>query len=237
VNPCEGCHSGCCRSFAVPISGADILRIEREQNLQFWDFACRWADEEGLIAKNFAPHFFFEDEPETPFAICLKYENSVTFPQQTKCLFLEETATSKEHPLGQARCKIYESRPSACRSFPGKLNATLDILLIPEIPQYGREEEHPAYRLCSEPWNPSQLDPVQAMQDSVVAKYEMKFFAQIADVWNRAPGSFSIFPEFLDHIYKNRVQLDEPVERAEDYPSTIKFPQQPPTPEKHRHVA
>src|SRR5690606_34649025 len=25
---CSGCHAGCCRSFAVPVSGADVLRIE-----------------------------------------------------------------------------------------------------------------------------------------------------------------------------------------------------------------
>lgn len=240
MNPCEGCHSGCCRAFAVPLSGADILRIERDCDLHFWDFACRWADEEGIIAKNFVPHFRFEDEPETPFVICLKFEDSITFPQQTKCQFLDETAPTKEHPFGQAKCTIYESRPSTCRCFPGKLNASLDILLIPEIPEYGREEKHPAYRLCSKPWQPSQLDPIQAMQDLVVAKYEMKFFAQIAEIWNRSPRSFSVFPDFLGHIYNNRVQLDKPEKEIAEYPSTIKFSQPVETPElpkERRHVA
>ena len=65
MSPCEDCHAGCCRSFAVPVSGADIMRIENGLGLSFWDFVCRWEDPDGRIALNYAPHFFFEDEPET----------------------------------------------------------------------------------------------------------------------------------------------------------------------------
>ena len=65
MSPCEDCHAGCCRSFAVLVSDADIMRIELGQGLSFGDFVCRWEDPGGRIALNYAPHFFFEDEPET----------------------------------------------------------------------------------------------------------------------------------------------------------------------------
>ena len=31
MSQCLDCHAGCCRSFAVPITGADVLRIERSE--------------------------------------------------------------------------------------------------------------------------------------------------------------------------------------------------------------
>src|SRR5690349_20889324 len=107
---CESCHAGCCRSFAVPVTGADILRIERELGLNFWDFACRWADPNNRIAKSLAPHFHFADEPATPFTVCLRHEVSAIFAGATKCRFLMKCPPDAEHPLGLARCSIYNSR-------------------------------------------------------------------------------------------------------------------------------
>ncbi len=86
------CHAGCCRSFAVPVTGADILRIQREQQLSFWDFVCRWEDPESKIARNYAPHFHFADEPDTPFVVCLTHTASQSFPETSKCGFLVEDA-------------------------------------------------------------------------------------------------------------------------------------------------
>ena len=90
MSPCESCHAGCCRSFAIPLSGADIIRLENGLGLTFWDFACRWADPEGIIAQNYAPHFFFEDEPQTPFVITLIHDESIYFPATTRCRYLVE---------------------------------------------------------------------------------------------------------------------------------------------------
>ena len=59
--PCQSCHAGCCRSFAVPITGADIVTIERRFGHSFWDFVCRWVDPEGKIARGRVPHFYFAD--------------------------------------------------------------------------------------------------------------------------------------------------------------------------------
>lgn len=222
---CDSCHAGCCRSFAVPVTGADILRIANDQGLSFWDFACRWADPQGQISRSLVPHFHFADEPATPFTICLRHVPSTIFRNVTKCQFLEETPADAEHPLGTARCSIYQSRPSACRTFPTKLSDKGDLVVIYDIPKSGREEKHPAYELCPRPWQPSDVDPVQAASDLVVAKYEMNFFRHVAEVWNRRPQPWDIFPDFVRLVYSERVQRASNVEEpADSEPWVIKFP-------------
>ena len=227
MSPCDSCHAGCCRSFAVPVTGADIIRIEQGRGLSFWEFACRWADPQGKIARSYAPHFHFADEPETPFVICLMHADSAFLKGTTKCRFLMECAPDEEHPLGQARCGNYEHRPSACRAFPTKLNQTGDLAIIYSVPEKGRSGD-PAYELCPRDWIPADLDPIQTVQDLVVAKYEMTFFTQLAKIWNRAPREWSVFPDFLHAVYAQRIipeNFDEV--RAEELPSgpmSIPFP-------------
>src|SRR5688572_20248052 len=129
TGPCETCHAGCCRSFAVPLTGADILRIERDLRIDFWDFVCRWADPEGRIARNVAPRFYFADQPRTPFVIGLMHAESHFLDGTTKCRFLIECEPEGPQP-GLARCGIYESRPAACRTFPMKLDATGELAIL-----------------------------------------------------------------------------------------------------------
>jgi hypothetical protein len=203
---CGDCHAGCCRSFAVPITGADILRVENQRGLTFWEFVCRWADPEGKIALNHAPHFYFSDEPEMPFVICLMHEASRMFPGTTKCQFLRESLPSDDLPLGRGHCGVYEHRPAACRAFPTKLNENRDLAIIYDVPARGRPGTHPIYQLCPRPWEPADVDPVQVVQDLVVAKYEMDFFRLLADTWNRNVGMWSLFPDFLRIVYASRVQ-------------------------------
>ena len=225
MSPCHGCHAGCCRSFAVPVTGADVLRIEKHLGLSFWDFVCRWADEEGTIARNYAPHFRFSDEPETPFVICLMHAASEYFPGTTKCRFLMEGAPDAEHPLGEARCSIYRSRPGACRAFPAKLNPTGELAVLQDVPERGRPGGEALYELCPRPWEPADLDPLETPQDLVVAQYEMRFFFQLADMWNRSPRSWTAFPDFLRLVYSNRVlPATRQEELARDGPQTLKFP-------------
>ena len=204
--PCESCHAGCCRSFAVPLTGADIITIERRLGLSFWDFVCRWADPTGQIAHGLVPHFFFPDTPETPYVICLLHSDSVFLPGTTKCRFLIEGPPDDAHPLGQARCGIYGSRPSACRVFPTKFNPTADLVLLCNIPKTGRSEAHPAYDLCPREWELSDVDPVQSVQDLVITKYEIAFFTEIARSWNQSPRPWNVFPEFLHIVYSHRVR-------------------------------
>ncbi len=223
---CEGCHAGCCRSFAVPVTGADILRIEQQRGLSFWDFACRWADPEGQIAQKYAPHFRFKDDPKTPFVICLMHVPSASFPGTTKCHFLEETPPSAEYPRGLGRCGIHPSRPGACRAFPTKLNHSGDLAVIYDVPPRGRADDSPAYALCPRPWQPSDLNPIEAVQDLVVARFEMNFFHELARMWNRALRPWGVFPDFLRLAYAGRVLREqEPViDLGDQHPATIPFP-------------
>ena len=205
---CESCHAGCCRSFAVPVTGADIIRIEQSLQLDFWDFVCRWTDPEGAIAGKYAPHLQFADDPGTDYVICLMHEQSDILKKTTKCRFLMECEPDEEHPLGVARCGIYESRPSACRAFPTKLSAAGDLAVIYDVPERGRQDPDPAYQLCPRPWEPSDVDPMSTYQTLAVAQAEMEFFKRVADIWNRSPRQWTVFPEFLRLVYSNRVSCE-----------------------------
>lgn len=204
---CQGCHAGCCRSFAVPITGADVIRLERETGTTFWDFACRWADEDGKIAANYAPHFRFQDEPQTPFVICLQHVESQLFPGTPKCQYLKEERPEAGSPLGTAHCGMYNGRPAACRVFPTKFDVENELPVIHPVPEYGREEKLPQFKLCPRQWTPEDIDPIEGAKDLVVARYEAKFFHQLAAIWNRRPGPWEIFPDFLRDIYSRRVRL------------------------------
>jgi len=225
ASPCESCHSGCCRSFAVPVTGADILRIESRLKLDFWQFVCRWADPEDRIAGETAPHFRFADEPDTPFAICLMHSAGSFRPETTKCRFLIECEPDEMHLLGKSRCGIYNARPAACRAFPSKLADDGNLVVLSEISSKAHSDGDPVYELCPREWTPQDVDAVELMQNLVVCRHEMRFFRQIADVWNRAPRAWELFPEFLRLVYRNRVVTQQTAEQWESRAATIPFPQ------------
>lgn len=202
---CATCHAGCCRTYVVPLTGADILRIMSKQQLSFWEFVVRWADPQGKIALKFAPHFHFRDDLQTPYVIALMQEESGQFPGTSRCKFLIEGEQSSQHPLGVSQCGIYGDRPSACRVFPTKLDREGELAVLCELPQQGPAGNHPIFRLCSRPWEPRDLDPIQQVQELVVAKYEMNFFFRLASAWNEQPGDWRAFPEFLQGVYGNRI--------------------------------
>ena len=228
MSQCATCHAGCCRSYVVPMTGADILQIMSARKLSFWDFACRWADPEGTIALKYAPHFFFRDDPETPYVISLIQEYSSLFPGTTRCKFLVEGAQTPDQPLGISHCGIYGERPSACRVFPTKFDSGGELAVLCEVPKEGRGGIHPIYRLCAKQWEPKDLDPVRQVQDLVIAKYEMSFFFKLARGWNARPGEWKSFPDFLQLVYAKRVlpqqQEDEHVAESDEAATIIPFP-------------
>ncbi len=86
------------------------------------------------------------------------------------------------------------------------LNDTGELAIIYDIPSTARAETHPVYQLCPRQWKTDDLDPVQQIQDLVVATYEMNFFHQLADSWNAQPGAWKLFPDFLHMVYANRLR-------------------------------
>ena len=230
MSPCENCHAGCCRSFAIPLSGADIIRLETGLGLTFWEFACRWADPEGIIAQKYAPHLFFEDEPDTPFVIALLHDKSDYFDGTTRCRFLDEGAPDRENPLGVSKCGIYEHRPAACRVFPTKFSDTSELAVIHDVPERTRGDGEPVYDLCPRQWEPGDLDPVQPIHDLLIARYEMQFFSQIAELWNKRKGPWESFPDFLHLVYAQRVTRQQPTPRQQPIPRERPQPVQTPEP-------
>ncbi len=219
MNPCHGCHAGCCRAFAVPITGADVLRIERRLGLNFWDFACRWEDRDDSISHGVVPHFYFEDAPGVPFVISLLHVDSAVFPGTTKCRFLTEQPRTPEHPLGTAHCSIHGQHPMACRVFPTRLSDSGQLAVLYDVPERShRQPDNDAYKLCPRPWDPDDVDPVDGVENLVVMNFELQFFHQVATAWNRSPQSWLVFPDFLRMIYENRVikpaEVTEAVEEA-----------------------
>lgn len=203
---CGSCHAGCCRAYAVPITGADVLRLERQTGLGFWDFACRWEDRLGHIAGDYVPHLHFDDEPLTPFTLCLLHRPSELFPTTTRCRFLEESPPTDAAPLGTGRCGVYDQRPAACRVFPLNLQKSSLLTVLEDVPDHGRPNDgSDPYRLCPRPWEPSDVDPIEAPQQLVVADFEADFFRLVAAVWNQNPGPWLLFPDFLRLVYRRRV--------------------------------
>jgi Fe-S-cluster containining protein len=201
--------------------------MERALALDFWQFICRWEDRDGAISSRVVPQFRFEDDPEIPYVICLLHEPSQTFPQTTKCRFLVEQSPTAEFPLGRATCGIYDDRPCSCRVFPTKLSESGSLAVLHDVPAHGRPSDpSAAFNLCPRPWEVDEVDPVAAVQDLIVLDFELQFFRQVADLWNRNPGRWADFPEFLRLVYTNRVR---PAPRHEDAESTagrsiLKFP-------------
>lgn len=203
---CDSCHAGCCRSFAVPITGADVVRLERSTGLRFWDFACRWEDRQGHIAGDYVPHLYFDDEPTTPFTLCLMHQPSALFRETTKCRFLEESLPSASAPLGTGRCGVYSHRPSACQVFPLSLQKSSQLAVLDDVPAHGRPESgNDAYQLCPRPWEPEEIDPIHGPQQVAIAKFEADFFKVVASLWNERPSAWLKFPEFLRLVYTQRV--------------------------------
>ena len=227
MSQCATCHAGCCRSYVVPLTGADILGIMSQRQLSFWDFACRWADHEGTIALKYAPHFFFRDDPETPYVISLLQEFSSQFPETTRCKFLVEGAPTREQPLGISHCGIYGERPSACRVFPTKFDSAGELAVLCDVPKEGKGGSHPVYRLCPRQWEPHELDPIRQVQDLVIARYEMNFFFKLARAWNARPGEWTSFPDFLQLVYAKRVlpkEFDDETASESEPATIIPFP-------------
>ena len=202
--PCEECHGGCCRSFAVPVTGADVFRLTAATGLGFWEVACRWPDGDGRIGRKLAPALHFSDEPG-PTVLCLAHHDSETLPGSTRCRFLNETAPDGERPLGLGRCGEYENRPAACRSFPTRFAADGRLTTVHDVPDRGRAGAHPAYDLCPRPWTAGDVDPLEAPAQLAAARWEMDFFRQIAAAWNRAPRPAAALPAYLEAVYRGRV--------------------------------
>ncbi len=199
-SPCSGCHAGCCRGAALPLTGRDIFRIVTDLKVPFWKFVCRWADPLCSLARGIAPHFFFDDDRQTPYVIGLRQTESRVFPGTQKCVFLDESAPDANAPRLTGRCSIYEHRPVGCRIYPSRLDEA-GAWGTRVIPEPASERVHEVYRPCPRPWSVFDFDLEGALHHLRACRTEMELFHAIAHCWNTQPGPWPFFPDFLEIIY------------------------------------
>ncbi len=197
--PCGSCDAGCCRAFAVPLTGTDVIRIMQQRGHSFADFVCRWADPDGLISRQIAPQFRFEDDPDTPFVIGILQNESMAFPGTRKCRFLVETPEASRPGASLSTCSIYESRPGACRVFPFRFEPSGSVGIQPDVSKnFGTR---PPAALCPSEWTVSDEQRQQAGIDLTDCLEQMALFRLIAEYWNAVAGPWPLFPAFLIDIY------------------------------------
>lgn len=194
-SPCASCSASCCREYAVPLTGADIARIIAERSVDFWDFVCRWEDRDGLISRGIVPQFHFEDEPDTPFVIGLRPVESRQRPGTRMCCFLEE-GSDGEPCGGSACCGVYESRPIVCRVFPFHRDSAGRVGVQPGV-ERGTAASDGRPSLCPSRWNLAEEQCEQVGDDLDRCRDEIALLGLLAARWNRRPGPWELFPEFL----------------------------------------
>jgi Fe-S-cluster containining protein len=112
AQPCDTCEAGCCRGFNLVIEGFDAYRIARDLKLPMIDFIdLRWTD------KADGDHRLVLDgaAAERRWFRLMLLRVGYLHPQHAqRCIFLVSVGA-------QARCAVYASRPTMCRTYPSFL--------------------------------------------------------------------------------------------------------------------
>lgn len=162
LSPCHSCVAGCCRSFALAVEGFDVYRIWRDLRLSPVDFAeLRWVEERDADHR-----ILLDPDPEARryHRLMLVRVDDALPEHPQRCIFLISVGSD-------ARCGIYHSRPSMCRTYPsyvedGVIGAsggkycppgswrlqTLDVPLIRARLQF-KARQHAIYERLVDAWN------------------------------------------------------------------------------------
>src|SRR5688500_315363 len=105
-NPCATCGE-CCRSYMVPVFGQDVWLLSTRQRLSPEQFCLIYPEKEPR------PEAFWLEAGGQRYSLALDKKGS--FALKKACIFLMEL------PGGNARCGVYNDRPSVCRSYPMSL--------------------------------------------------------------------------------------------------------------------
>jgi len=215
---CESCHSGCCRKYAVALTGYDILNISKTLKidpLSFAEISPVENDENIEYQSKYTALFKFTDENKDIFyRFNLKMNESELVPGTLKCQFLLEQYSDPSNLCIEGivgRCEIYSCRPFVCAAYPAIFDATEKQGVIKNVGAKSKSSEHPIYNLCSRKITSEDfadsLD--QIMKALIMRKYELEYFKNLADYWNQKPGSLNDFLSFMATVYQNRVILEE----------------------------
>lgn len=213
---CESCHSGCCRNYAVGLTGYDILNIAKTLNVDPVSFVqiIPVKDENDIEYKSkYAALFRFTDVEDTFYLFGMRMTESQLVQGTIKCHFLLEWYLNPHKPSLDsiiARCGIYNCRPLTCSSFPYKLDTTEKFANVLDLTSNNNKGVHPVYNVCSRKITrddlPESSDGI--LQDLVMRKYELEYFKDMAEYWNQKPGTIDEFLAFMKITYQNRVNVE-----------------------------
>jgi|GEM_PF-2404997 len=99
--PCDRCDARCCRTYLVPLNGADIIRLSKYLATPIGEW-CVMEPIRGAISEY--AYFSIRLTGEERYIPCLKREDD-------SCIFFQRSSP-------RAACGIHEARPGMCRSYP-----------------------------------------------------------------------------------------------------------------------
>ena len=219
---CKTCAAGCCRAFRVPVTGFDILRIMRTIDIDPF-FFCGVEEISGeklekILGKD--PLFLFTDSGEPKYyEIYMKFIFSKYYEHSHKCIFLQEW-DAKEYGSQElegiiGRCGIYDCRPLTCRTYPSKIDKDQKLFMYdPYFEHTNPENKRWAslpYGLCPRPIEKEdfRFGVNEYIKNLLHANYEMEFFLELSEKWNKNPDISDKFIEFLEKEYEDRLPFKE----------------------------
>lgn len=215
---CSSCLAGCCRRFDVPLTGFDIIKIQKALNLEYYEIAQLIPVKEDSYEKNSKATGVFKfnnfDAGEY-FTFYLRNIKSKYIPDSYKCMFLQEWNGEDfllhDRPGIKARCGIYNIRPLICSVYPARLHENELIGVVKNPTKHLEKPDNPAYNLCPEEYDEKEFftDSDEIIKNLVLYKYEVNYFQFLAEVWNQNTCDFGLFYNFLEESYKNRILIDQ----------------------------
>lgn len=213
---CESCGSGCCRKYAIALTGYDILNISKTLSIDPSSF-IQLSPVEGVenieYQSKYTALFKFTDENSDIFyRFNLKMNESQLVPGTLKCQFLMEWHNDTLNPSVEgivAKCGIYSCRPFVCTAYPATFDVTEKRGIVKNIKN--ESSEHPIYNLCPRKITDKDLSGSSdhIMQALIMRKYELEYFKNLAEYWNQNPGSTENFLNFIRKVYDSRVLVKD----------------------------
>jgi Fe-S-cluster containining protein len=154
---CTECGE-CCRRFRVPVTGADLTRLERATGKTSHEFVAWLA----------------------PTAVDMTGEpdNFVRLPEGRRLLVLRQTEAGCEF-LSSNRCQVHAERPISCRVYPFdvKYGARHGIKRLKMLDMEG----------CEAAWD-AKVDPHQVVREKLQEQRELAEYTLLVARFNRIQG-------------------------------------------------
>ncbi|HEY9072081.1 MAG TPA: YkgJ family cysteine cluster protein [Candidatus Ozemobacteraceae bacterium] len=154
--PCERCDARCCRSYIVPLNGADLTRLAGHLGLP----PEEWCSLEP-VSKNIEEYLYFSVRLAGPdrFVVCLRRGDNGA------CLFHRRSSP-------QAACGIHVARPGMCRSYP--------------ITFCSGKAEHTDGCICPERWQLDSPDEQVFSELYIRYNADFADYKELTDLWERS---------------------------------------------------